>query len=210
MSAMLPMLMLATVIPQAGVHVQCGNPKQARTPMVRNASGYAVSLLYQDDDDHNKGVHNCNSEYELEIVKPDGSRIETGWDVNNDANWDRPIAFRVEGFTRDGKRSVTLVNESSGRWPMVEVTAFDLMGGRYQIFDLDPEELRWLGGACIASLRVTGVTRPGGELVVESERQGGCNKEVRWRVTSHTTRRGHNIVKTVPATAGVEPLDRGH
>jgi hypothetical protein len=162
------------------------------------------------DDDHTKQLHGCASEYELRIVRSDGSATETGWNNGNEAEWNRPIDFRVEGFSDDGERAVARVREG-GSDPMLEVLVFGVAErtpGADSEYTLSNRFLRSLGAMCVASLQVKGLTKDG-QVVIATNPEGGCGTQTAWKISSQRNARGANLTVRLPAGMTVVPLQSG-
>ncbi len=207
---MLPVVLLGTAFSIHSAFARCDNAQYKQTDAVRNASGVAVVLRMHTDDDHAKQLHWCASEYELRITHADGSTVETGWDNGNEAEWNRPMDFRVEGFSGDGERAVTLVREG-GSDPMVEVLVFGLAertAGADAAYTLSSGFLRSLGAMCVASLQVKGLTKDG-QVVIATNPEGGCGRQTAWKISSQRNARGANLTVRLPTGVAVIPLQSG-
>jgi hypothetical protein len=67
------------------------------------------------------------AEYTLEITRPDGSP-KSFQILDSDDEWDRPLAFRVEGFSSDGRLVLVLLME--GNYPeSLQAIEFDMSPG---------------------------------------------------------------------------------
>jgi hypothetical protein len=204
---MLPVVLLGTALSIHSASTRCENTQYKQTDAVQNASGVRVVLRMHTDDDHTKQLHWCASEYELLIMRSGGIAIKTGWNNGNEAEWERPIDFRVEGFSDDDQRAVTLVREG-GRDPMVEVLVFGLgerTAGSDADYTLSSRFLRSLGMACVASLEVKGLTKDG-QVVIATNPEAGCNGQMTWKISSQRNARGANLATRLPAGVAVIPL----
>ena len=158
----------------------------------RNSAGFTVVLKMQSDDDHGKNSHQCAAEYSLEITRPDGTASAFKF-FSSDDEWDRPLAFRVEGFSPDGKHVFVFISE--GSYPA------DIIVGEYDISSspppggwlhevkgvmLDAPFTRRLSRDCAATLHIMGTT-PEGHIVLGTEARDGCVKVERWQL-SHNER----------------------
>ncbi len=186
--------------------VRCGNNVDQQTAAVRSADGVAVALRFHSEDDHGKNTHLCQSEYELQIVRPDGSASGTGWNDLSDGEWDRAITFGMEGFTADGQRAFARVSEG-GRSLTLEVLVYDLHTHSDDAFSLDSDFLKKLG-PCVQALHVEGLTSQG-EVVVGTGPGGACGLRQRWRLITRRTRWGNNVAEPLRANAQVVPLVQG-
>jgi hypothetical protein len=204
---MLPVVLLGTAFSIHSASARCENAQYKQTEAVRNASGVVVVLRMHSDDDHTKQLHWCASEYELRITHTDGSTVETGWDNGNEAEWNRPLDFRVEGFSGEGERAVTLVREG-GRDPMVELLVFGVekrTPDSDMNYTLSSGFLRSLGAMCVASLQVKGLTKDG-QVVIATNPEGGCGRQTEWKIISQRNARGANLTVRLPKGVAVIPL----
>jgi len=203
-------MLLGTALYLNSASASCKNDQYKQTNAARNASGVVVALQMHTDDDHKKELHWCESEYQLRIVRADGSSAQTGWDNGNEAEWNRLINFRIEGFSDGGKRAVTLLYEG-GKNPMVEVLMFGLATrtpGVDASYTLTNGFLQNLGVGCVASLQVSGLTKEG-QVVIATKQEGGCRKQTAWKISGQRNARGANLAARLPIGVPVIPLQAG-
>ncbi len=203
----LPVFLLGMALPLGSHSVRCANGLFEQTPAVKNNQGFAVSFRLQSGDDHGKNTHGCETEYEMQIAVPGGSTRETGWDNGNDAEWERSLAFDVEGFSANGERAVALIKEG-GRFPMYEVLVYEVHMQEHYAYSLDDRFLKSLGATCAQALQVTGMTAHG-EIVLGTGDGRSCVNSRVWRITANLSKRGSNLVEMLPAGAAIVPLVRG-
>src|ERR1039457_1751276 len=166
----------------------CGVGVKGQTAAVRSSAGFTVVLTMSADDDHSKNSHQCEVEFSLNIIRPDGTSSASKF-FSSDDQWDRPLAFRLEGFAPDGKHVFIFISE--GSYP-AEITV-----GEYDITSSLPpggwlNEVRGamlgapftrrLSRNCAATLHIIGTT-PVGYIVLGTEAKEGCASVERWQLT---------------------------
>src|ERR1700744_6045484 len=88
---------------QSPVSLTCGDPRGSETPVMRSSAGFTAVLKVSSEDDHSKNTHLCAADYTLQVNRPDGTALPSFSVLSSDDAWDRPIVFRIEGFTPDGR-----------------------------------------------------------------------------------------------------------
>lgn len=172
----------------SNVVLTCGVGVNGQTAAVRSSAGFTVVLTMSGDDDHSRNSHQCEAEFSLNITRPDGTSLAFKF-FSSDDRWDRPLAFRVEGFSPDGKHVFIFISEDS--YPA------DITVGQYDI-TASPPPGGWLNevkGAmlaapftrrlsrnCAATLHIIGTT-PVGYIVLGTEAKDGCASVERWQLT---------------------------
>jgi hypothetical protein len=138
------------------------------------------------EDDHGKNTHLCETDYSLQITHPDGSVSPPFNFSSADDNWDRPIAFRVEGFSRDGRHVFVFIAEND--YPgWVETVEYDMTSGaRAKDISLDRHFTRQLSRACAATLHIVGIS-PAGPMVLGSSAKDGCARADLWQLSPNKT-----------------------
>jgi hypothetical protein len=138
----------------------------------------------QSDDDHFKNSHLCMTEYTLEISRPDGSS-KSFQILDSDDEWGRPLTFRVEGFSSDGRLVLVLLIE--GNYPeSLQAIEFDMSPGHsVKSVILGRPFTGRLSRDCAASLHIVG-TSPAGYLVLGTEEKDGCIRAERWQLSHNT------------------------
>jgi hypothetical protein len=136
------------------------------------------------------------AEYSLEITRPDGSSKHfkfLAWDDE----WDRPLKFRVEGFSNDGSHVLILLIE--GNYPQsLQAGDFDLNSGHtVKSVLLDSPFTSRLSRECSATLHIIG-TSPEGYIVLGTEAKDGCTRVERWQL-HHNKNLHADIARNGPA-----------
>ena len=199
-----PLLLLGLGLSPQKISVRCGDVSEKQTAASRSVDGVRVSLRFHGEDDHGKNTHLCQSEYELQVVRPDGSTSETGWNDRNDGEWNRAIAFELEGFASDGRRVIGVISEG-GRYPVFQVLIYDLQTQKHDVFLLDSGFLRIFGKRRTQAVHVEGMTRKG-EVVLGTSFARHCDRCQMWGLTARKTKRGTNVVELLPAGVPIVPL----
>ena len=191
---MLPALLTVLLwqsIAQPQAHYVCGDG-DGKTEPIRSSAGFTASLNMRSEDDHGKNSHQCESQYSLHIVHPDGTRIDGppafgafGFS-SSIAEWDRSITFRVEGFSQDGKR-VFIFIEEGGQYPFIETREFDMVtGSSLRNEGVDLSLFNKLDRACAATLHIAGTTAAG-HVVLQTTSSNECTRVESWQL--HADRR---------------------
>jgi hypothetical protein len=113
-STLLLMLFMqpAAVRSSAPGGLTCG-VRDAQTAPLRSSAGFTATLKMHSEDDHSKDSHLCAADYTLDISRPDGSITPPFNFYGSDDDWGRPIAFRIDGFSRDGHHVFVLILEGA-------------------------------------------------------------------------------------------------
>jgi hypothetical protein len=108
--------------------------------------------------------------------------------LSTDDKWDRPLVFRIEGFSPDGKHAFVFLSE--GDYPAeVEAGEYDLTtnvppGGFLNAVRsvlLGAPFTSRLSRDCAATLHIIGTTRTG-YIVLGTEAKDGCASVERWQL----------------------------
>jgi hypothetical protein len=166
----------------------CGD-RDARTEPLRSSSGFSASLTMHSEDDHGKNSHECQADYSLHIVHPDGTRIDGppafgafGFS-SSIAEWNRPLTFRIDGFSPDGKRVFILIEEG-GQYSFINAREFDMVtGSSLHNEGADLSFFNKLGPACAATLHIAGTTA-GGHIVLQTKPSNGCTRAESWQLNA--------------------------
>jgi hypothetical protein len=97
----------------------CGMGDAQTTPL-RSAAGLTVVLKMHSEDDHGKNTHLCETSYSLQISKAKNETAALIQDlrVGADDAWDRPLTFRIDGFSEDGNDAFIFISEGRGHGNM--------------------------------------------------------------------------------------------
>jgi hypothetical protein len=159
----------------------CG-VRDAQTAPLRSSAGFTAMLKMHSEDDHSKNSHLCEADYSLQISRPDGSANPPSDLISGDDDWDRPIAFRIDGFYRDGHHVFVVVLD--GAYPgSVYAMDYDMSSGSIsREVSLDRHFTRHLSRACAATLHITGIS-PAGLMVLGSSAKDGCPRAELWQLS---------------------------
>jgi hypothetical protein len=211
---MLTALLFAALIParSAVPVIVCSNIRDAETPVLRSSSGIEAVLKVHIEDDHGKNTHLCQADYTLAL----SSRSPDNF-YGSDDDWDRKIAFRLEGFAQDQTRIFGIVSEV-GKYRSLVIFAYHLPDGTSEVTDLTQAFRRNLGSRCLESLSVIGTTQSG-TVVLSSEGSPACSFKGRWQLkipsdaeVSRARELHHPIhphVQPIQKSVVVVPLDMG-
>jgi hypothetical protein len=210
----LPLLfVLLALQSQSIVSFTCG-VSDAQTSVRRSSAGYTAVLKVHSEDDHGKNTHLCGADYTLQATRPDGTALAPSSILYSDDAWNRPIDFRIEGFSPDGHTVFALISEDKHP-SSIDAVQFDMASGRKlkDVF-LDGHFTSSLSPACAATLYIAGLS-PAGLMVLASSRKDGCSADQLWELAPNKTTgaKGGRILPEYPHTIssnrGIIALDRG-
>jgi hypothetical protein len=193
--------------------ITCG-VLDAQTAPVRSSVGFTAVLKMHSEDDHSKNTHLCAAEYSLQIIRPDGSSIQPFDFGYSDDDWDRPLVFRVEGFSLDGHRAFVFI--SDGSYPgVLQILEYDMSSSvaAKEIF-LDQHFTRRLSPECTATLHIVG-TSSAGRIVLGSSAKDGCTRAESWELHPNKTagRTGGTVLPEYPrhlsSSTGITKVEAG-
>ena len=192
--------------------------QDAQTAPLRSAAGLTVVLKMHSEDDHGKNTHLCETRYSLQISK---ARDEAAAPVQDlrfgaDDDWDRPVTFRIDGFSEDGNRAFIFISE--GRYP-ASITAMEYdmrSGSTAKDISLDRHFIRRLSPACASTLHISGTTFAG-LIVLASSAKEGCSRAESWQLMPNQYRGGSltggetlpEYPKRLSSNTTFTPLDLG-
>lgn len=182
------LLLLLQSPPQPQTGYVCGD-RDAQTEFLLSAAGFTASLSMHTEDDHGKNSHECQAAYSLHVIHPDGTRIDGppafgafGF-FSSIAEWNRPIIFRIDGFSPDGKH-VYIFIEEGGPHSFITAKEFDMTtGSSLRDESADSSFLNKLGPACTATLHIAG-TAPNGHIVLQTTPSNGCVPMESWQLNA--------------------------
>lgn len=165
------------------------------------------------EDDHGKNTHLCATDYTLEIIRPDGSFVQPFQFGQSDDAWDRPLLFRIDGFSQDGNKAFVFISE--GTYPQsIETVEYDMKSGSEtnDIF-LNRDFTKRLSRECAATLRIVGTSRTG-RIVLGSDAGNGCSRPQLWeltpkKITGPTARAVQEYPRHLSSIAGINKLEAG-
>jgi hypothetical protein len=182
---MLFSILLAVSLPpaqQASVHcVDTGAETAAsQTQPSRGPGGVTAVLKVSTVDDHSKNSHDCNAEYQLLII-PAGAGAPVVVDLlTSDADYDRIISLRLDGFSQDGKRVFGVLTEV-GKYPATTLFAYSTADGQVQLMDLRKPFAQLMAAKCRTTFDVIGTTAAG-TIALELSSTEKCSPNTRWVV----------------------------
>lgn len=158
---------------------ECGNIVTRTSDLLSNSAGLRVALKVHTEDDHAQNSHQCESDYTLMVVHPDGTSSENQmYSVIDD--WGRPIKFWIDGFVSRGQKVIATAIEG-GSWQLL---VYDLneLDHAPEVYELGKEFLRSLSPSCRDSLRAVGVSQEGDPVIAADD--VACSGTRRsWKVT---------------------------
>jgi hypothetical protein len=146
------------------------------------------------EDAHAKNSHECQADYTLHIIRPEGSKFVPGGSgpfgfYSSIAEWSRSLLFRIDGYSLDGKRVFVLIAEG-GKDAFIEAEELDMTtGSSLRAEGADRSFLDKLGPACAAALHISGIA-PNGNIVVETHPSNGCLRAESWQLNANRPLKG--------------------
>ena len=208
-------LLLSSPIQSAGTVVTTCSTRDAETAPFRSSAGFTAVLKMHGEDDHGKNTHLCEADYTLQITAPGKApRPPVSW-AGSDSDWDRPIVFQVEGFSRDGRHVFLLISED--KYPgEVEAVDYDMLADSMSSdVHLDAHFVHRLSRACAATLHIVGTSLQTGRMVLGTSRKDGCAGTSLWQLSPNRTTgaTGGAVLpeypKRLPSSSKIEALDPG-
>jgi hypothetical protein len=138
-------------------------------------------LKMHSEDDHDKNIHLCETDYSLQSTRPDGSVIPPFNSFSGDGDWDRPTTFRIDGFSKDGHEVFAFISEYAYPGSIYTMDYDMSSGSRSREVSLDQHFTRRLSRACAATLHIAGIS-PKGLMVLGSSAKGGCPRAELWQL----------------------------
>jgi hypothetical protein len=154
-------------------------------------------LKVSSDDDHGKNTHLCSADYVL-LIRSDGATRAVDL-LTTDADWDRTLYLRLDGFAHNGKRVFGVLAEL-GKYPSTMAFAYSIAEGNAKLIDLKRQFAHVVTAGCSATFDVVGTTETGA-IVVELKSSELCEAKGRWLINPAGTS-AHRL----PPGAAVEPL----
>jgi len=180
---LLSLLFAVSLLPrQASVHcVDTGAETAAsQTQPLHGPGGVTAMLKVSTADDHSKNSHDCTAEYQL-LVTPAGTGAPVVVDLlTSDAEYDRIISLRLDGFSQDGKRVFGVLSEG-GKYPATTLFAYSTADGQVQLMDLRKPFAHVMAGKCSTTFDVIGTT-VAGIIALELSSPEKCSPNSRWVV----------------------------
>jgi hypothetical protein len=178
----LPILLAAALQPAQEVTTHCvdtgAETASSQTERVRGPSGMAAVLRVSTADDHSKNSHECNAEYQLLISHPGAGTPVLVDLLTSDADWDRTLSLRLDGFSQDGKRVFGILSEA-GKYPSTTLFAYDIAGGQVRLMDLRKPFANLVAPKCSTTFDVIG-TAGTGAIALELNSAEKCSPSSRW------------------------------
>src|SRR5580700_1942992 len=181
---LLSILLAVSLLPRQQASVHCvdtgAETTASQTQPLRGPGGVTAVLKVSTADDHSKNSHDCNAEYQLLII-PAGSGAPIVVNLlTSDAEYDRIISLRLDGFSQDGKRLFGVISEV-GKFPATTLFAYSTADGQVQLMDLRKPFARMMAAKCSATFDVIGTTTAG-TIALELSSTEKCSPNTRWVV----------------------------
>jgi hypothetical protein len=188
-STLLLMLFLQpAAVQSSGPGVLTCGVRDAQTVPLRSRAGFTAMLKMHSEDDHSKNSHLCEADYALQLSRPAGSANPPFEFYGGDDDWDRPITFRIDGFSQDGHDVFVVILD--GAYPgSVYTMDYDMSSGSIaRDVSLDRHFTRRLSRACAATLHIAGTSA--GLMVLGSTAKDGCRRAELWQLSPNKDRGG--------------------
>jgi hypothetical protein len=179
---LLPIWLAAALLPAQEVSAHCvgtgSEIASSQTERLRGPSGMAAVLRVSTADDHSKNSHECNAEYQLLISHPGAGTPVLVDLLTSDAEYDRILSLRLEGFSQDGKGVFGILSEA-GKYPSTTLFEYDIAGGKVQLIDLRKPFANRVAPKCGTTFDVIGTTETGA-IALELNSAEKCSPTSRW------------------------------
>ncbi len=165
--------------------VTCGI-EDLQTAPVRSSAGFTAVLNMHADDDHGLNSHQCEAGFTLQITRPDGSSLPPIKMGYWDGDWDRPLVFRIEGFSQDGRHVFVFISDGPHPEGLTALEYDMSSGSKVKVIFLEQHFTRRLSRECAATLHIVG-TSPAGLIVLGSDAKDGCARAELWQLRPNKT-----------------------
>jgi len=186
---LLPILLAASLLPSQQASMRCvdrGSDIAAiQTQPLRGPGGVVAVLKVSSADDHGKNTHLCNADYELLITPADTGATRAVALFTTDAEWDRTLSLRLDGFAHNGKRVFGVLAEH-GKHPSTMLFDYNTADGKVQLVDLKNQFAHVATARCDTTFDVVGTTETGA-IVVEVNSAKGCAADGRWLLNADSS-----------------------
>jgi hypothetical protein len=149
-----------------------------QTQPILGPSGVVAVLKVSTADDHGKNTHGCNAEYVLLITPADAGAPRAVTLLTSDADWNRTLSLRLDGFAHNGKRVFGVLTEG-GEYPSTMLFDYDTAEAKVQLIDLKKGFAQFETASCDSTANVVGTTETG-EIVMELSSAKPCTASGRW------------------------------
>jgi len=208
---LLAILLAAPLLPSQQASMRCvdrgSDIAATQTQPLRGPGGVVTVLKVSSADDHSKNTHLCNADYVLLITPADASAARAVDLLNTDADWDRILSLRLDGFEHNGKRVFGVLTER-GKHPSTMLFDYDTADDKVQLIDLRKQFAHVATARCNATFDVVGTTETGA-IVVELNSATPCAANGRWLLNPtgssvHRLPQGASVQSLFTSGAGVE------
>jgi hypothetical protein len=191
-----PILLAALLLPlpsqQLSVRCVDGGSDIAvsQTQPLLGPGGVVAVLKVSTTDDHGKNAHLCNADYQLLITPAEAGAARVLNLLTTDADWDRILSLRLDGFTPDGSRLFGVLMER-GQYPSTMLFDYDIAGGKVQLIDLKKQFAQVLTARCNTTFDVVATTETTAIVIELNSARKPCTSNGLWLVdpTANTARR---------------------
>jgi hypothetical protein len=181
---LLPILLAAILLPAQRASVRCvdtgAKVADNQTQPLRGPAGISAVLKVVTADDHSKDSHDCSAVYQLLVTLPGSGAPVVADLLTSDAEYDRTLTIRLDGFSQDGKRVFGIISEG-GKYASTILFEYDTAGGQVQLIDLRKQFAPIMAARCSATLHAIGTTGTGA-IALELSSEEKCAADRRWLV----------------------------
>lgn len=200
---LLPMLLVASILPSQQASMRCvgstSDMARTQTQPPSGPGGVIAVLKLSSDDDHGKNSHLCSADYAL-VITPAGAGVARAVDLfTSDADWDRTLSLRLDGFAHDGKQVFGILTES-GQYPSTMLFDYNTADGNIHLIDLKKPFAQLVTARCNTTFEVIGTTETG-VIVVEINSAKPYAANGRWLIN-----RSGGAVHRLPHGVSVQNL----
>jgi hypothetical protein len=183
---LLPILLATSLLPSQQASMRCvdgGSVTAAvQTQPLRGPDGMVAVLKVSSADDHSKNSHLCNADYVLLITPANAGAAATVDLLTTDADWDRTLSLRLDGFSHDGKQVFGVLAER-GKYPSDVLFDYGTTERKARLIDIRKQVAHVAAARCATTFDVVGTTEAGG-IVVELDSENPCTARGCWVVST--------------------------
>ncbi|MGA7850493.1 MAG: hypothetical protein WCA13_15410 [Terriglobales bacterium] len=175
---LLPILLAAFLLPAQVASMPCANIAATQTQPVRGRDAMSAILKVTSKDDDSKNSHDCEAEYQL-LMTPGlaGAPLVVGL-LTSDAEWDRSLSLRLNGFSQDGRQVFGILSEG-GKSPSTTLFDYDTADGKMLLIDLKKPLAHSVAAKCRSTFDVIG-TAASGAIVLQVNSANCLAANDRW------------------------------
>ncbi len=168
----------AFFLPAQLASIPCANVA-TQTQQVLGRDQLVAVLKVSIADDHDKNSHDCQAEYQLLVMRAKTAGAPIVVDLlSSDADWDRSLSLRLNGFSQNGTRVFGVLSED-GKFPFTRLFDYDTINGKVRLIDLKKPLAHFVAEKCSSTFDVIG-TSASGAIVLNVNSANCLPSNERW------------------------------